>query len=137
MAFIKKRTRLGRHILVDFFGVDAKKLQDRKKLMAVLRSALKKGGFNIIKEAGGHKFKGGGEGVTGFILLAQSHAAFHSYPEYGYMALDIYSCGDHDPKPIVRCIEKHLQPKKILRFFHNRGTIISSNSHLTNHSKTR
>ena len=46
MASIK-RTRLGRHILVDFFGVGSKKLQDRKRLMEVLRSALKKGGFNI------------------------------------------------------------------------------------------
>lgn len=119
-----KRTQLGRHILVDFFGVDSKKLQDRNKLMSILRGALKAGGFAIIKEAGSHKFKGGGEGVTGFILLAQSHAAFHSYPEYGYIALDIYSCGSHDPMPIVKRIKKHLQPKRTSLFFHHRGTVI-------------
>ncbi len=123
MASIK-RTRLGRHILIDFFGVDAKKLKDRNKLMAVLRHALKEGGFSIIREAGSHKFKGGGQGVTGFILLAQSHAAFHSYPEYGYIALDVYSCGSHDPKPIVKSIEKYLQPKKVSSLFHSRGTMI-------------
>lgn len=125
MASIK-RTRLGRHILIDFFGVNAKKLRDRNKLMGVLRNALRKSGFTIIKEAGSHKFKGGGKGVTGFILLAQSHAAFHSYPEYGYIALDIYSCGSHDPEPIVEFIQKHLQPKRTSRFFHRRGTVIDS-----------
>ena len=93
--------------------------------MNVLRHAIKKGGFTIIKEAGSHKFKGGGQGVTGFILLSQSHAAFHSYPEYGYVAFDIYSCGSHDPEPIVKSIKKHLQPKRTSRFFHRRGTVIS------------
>src|SRR3989338_4521128 len=125
MASIK-RTRLGRHILIDFFGVDSKKLQDRNRLMSVLRNALKICGFAIIKEAGSHKFKGGGEGVTGFILLAQSHAAFHSYPEYGYIALDIYSCGSHDPEPIIKSIQKHLRPKKTRSIFYKRGTFVSA-----------
>ncbi len=119
-----KRSRLGRHVLADFFGVDPAKLRDRKGLMSVLRTALLAGGFTVVKEAGSHKFRGGGEGVTGFILLAQSHAAFHSYPEYGYLALDIYSCGSHDPKPIVRQIEIFLKPRRSVRVLHHRGTVV-------------
>ena len=89
--------------------------------MRTLRVALRKEGFWIIKEAGSHKFKGGGEGVTGFVLLGQSHVAFHSYPEHGYMALDIYSCGNCDPKPIVKRMEQYLEPHKISRIFYRRG----------------
>ena len=118
-----KNIKLGRHVLVDFFGVNSKKLQDQKKLMSILRTALKKGGFKIVGEAGSYKFPGGGQGVTGFFLLAQSHAAFHSYPEYGYMALDIYSCGKHDPKAIVKVIKEYLEPKKISNMFYRRGKI--------------
>lgn len=134
-----KRVRLGRHVLVDFFGIDPKKLRDRRRLMEVLRRALERGGFNVIKEAGGHKFKGGGKGVTGFILLAQSHAAFHSYPEYGYFALDIYSCGTHDPKPICSAMEVHLKPAKTKKNFHRRGPHLFtkpaiSDLHLESHS---
>ena len=55
----------GRHYLVDLFGVDGDKLRDRPMLMRMLRTALKKERFWVIKEAGSHKFTGGGEGVTG------------------------------------------------------------------------
>ena len=111
----------GRHYLVDLFGVDGDKLRDRPMLMRMLRTALKKERFWVIKEAGSHKFTGGGEGVTGFVLLGQSHAAFHSYPEDGYMALDIYSCGDCDPAPVVKEMVRHLKPRKISRIFYRRG----------------
>lgn len=124
MASIKGR-KLGRHILVDFFGVAPAKLRQRKPLMNVLCAALRKGGFNIIRQTGSHKFYGGGKGVTGFVLLAQSHAAFHTYPEYGYLALDIYSCGTHDPRPIVKAVQAYLSPKRVSRIYHQRGLRIS------------
>jgi S-adenosylmethionine decarboxylase len=117
----KKHRMQGEHLLVDFFGVAKEKLRDRKKLMGVLCAALKKNGFSIIRKTGSHKFEGGGQGVTGFVLLAQSHAAFHSYPEWGYIALDIYSCGGYDPGPIARAMEEHLDPKKVRRIFQRRG----------------
>ena len=111
----------GKHLLVDFFGVKKEKLRDRKQLMRVLCEALKKGGFRIIRKTGSYQFEGGGQGVTGFVLLAQSHAAFHSYPEWGYIALDIYSCGGYDPEPIARAMEKHLDPQRVRRIFQKRG----------------
>lgn len=112
---------LGKHLLVDFFGVEKEKLRDRKKLMRVLCGALKKEGFRILRRAGSYQFEGGGQGVTGFVLLAQSHAAFHSYPEWGYIALDIYSCGGYDPEPIARTMEKYLDPQRVRRIFQKRG----------------
>jgi len=128
MANLKSGSKLGKHLLVDFFGVGMEKLQDRRSLMKVLRSALKEAGFRIITEAGSHKFHEGGKGVTGFILLAESHAAFHSYPEYGYIALDIYACGKHDPRSVAEKMEKYLGPQKVSRVFHRRGVRLSRSS---------
>lgn len=121
MAPLTDIRQTGLHLLVDFFGVDTKMLRNRRKIMGVLRNSLKKAGFKIITEAGGHTFKSGGKGVTGFILLAQSHAAFHSYPEYNYMALDIYSCGKHNLGLILRAMKEYLKPKKVISFSCKRG----------------
>lgn len=112
----------GKHLLVDFFGVEKEKLRDRKKLMRVLCKALKKGGFRILRRAGSYQFEGGGQGVTGFVLLAQSHAAFHSYPEHGYLALDIYSCTGHNPKPIAEEIKRYLGKCAATKIIYKRGS---------------
>ena len=128
MAPIKEH--LGHHILIDFFGVNEAKLRNKKQLMNVLHGALKKAGFNIICEEVGYQFPSGGKGVTGFVLLAQSHAAFHSYPEYRYIAFDIYSCGTHDPAPVVDAMEKYLHPRKVSRIFHHRGLKVKFDSKL-------
>ena len=121
MSFPGVKNSQGVHLLVDFFGVSKKKLQNRKQLMKTLCLALKKGGFRIIKKTGSHKFSDGGKGVTGFVLLAQSHAAFHSYPECGYLALDIYTCGKFNPQSIADAMQRHLQSKTMRKIFQKRG----------------
>ena len=115
------RNQGGKHVLVDFFGVDPALLRNQGRLMRTLKAALKQGGFTIIRQSDSHKFRTGGQGVTGFFMLAQSHAAFHSYPEFGYFALDIYSCGSHDPKPVAEAMRGLLRPRRVSRLFHRRG----------------
>lgn len=112
---------MGRHLLVDFFGVEPARLRDGRRLMACLGAAVKAAGLTVIRRSGSHEFRGGGRGVTGFFLLAQSHAAFHSYPEHGYLALDIYSCGGHDPGPIAEAMKRLLRPRKAVSVMHRRG----------------
>lgn len=120
MTRLKNNNKRWVHLLVDFFGADKAKLRDKKTLMTVLRTALEKNDFRIIR-GGSYKFMAGGKGVTGFFMLAQSHAAFHSYPEYGYFALDVYSCGGHNPKPIAEEIKKHLGSCRMSKTFFKRG----------------
>ncbi|MDD4955223.1 MAG: S-adenosylmethionine decarboxylase [Candidatus Omnitrophica bacterium] len=121
MAKSEKNKSKWVHLLADFFNADADKLRSEKKIMCALRKALRKNHFRIIK-SGSYKFKTGGQGVTGFFMLAQSHAAFHSYPEYGYLALDIYSCGGHNPKPIAEEIKKYLGKCAATKIIHKRGS---------------
>lgn len=109
MASVKK---IGVHWIADFQGVSSRKLANAAKLMSVLETSVQKAGFKSITSSYSHKFDTGGKGVTGFVLLAQSHAAFHSYPEFDYMALDIYSCGRQDAHVVLEAFKKHLQPKK-------------------------
>ena len=118
---VRKHRMQGSHLLADFFGVAKEKLRDREKLMRVLCAALKKKGFSIKRKTGSYKFQGGGQGVTGFVLLAQSHAAFHSYPEWNYIALDVYSCGGYDPGPIAEAMEQYLRPRRMKIVFQKRG----------------
>jgi S-adenosylmethionine decarboxylase len=120
---MKKSSISGKHLLVDFFGVSPDKLRNRPKLMSVLCMALKKEGFNILRKTGSVQFKTGGKGITGFCLLSESHASFHSYPEYGYLALDIYSCGKPAPEAIAQAMEQFLLPLKKKKVLHNRGKI--------------
>lgn len=96
---------LGTHHLADFYGVEASALRDDSRLMALLRSALDEAGFHVLQSFC-YRFPGGGQGVTGMFLLSESHLAFHTYPEFGYLALDLFSCGNARPERVIeRAIE--------------------------------
>ncbi len=120
------RERLGVHVLAEFFGVDPDRLRDGDALLRELVGALAAHGFQIVCESNAHQFEGGGRGVTGFVLLAQSHAAFHSYPEYGYLALDVYSCGTHEPWAAVDQFAGFVEAARVQRVVWRRGPRLSA-----------
>ena len=102
---------VGRHVFADLHGVDEALLQDEAQLMTKLVDALDEHGFHQLAQHS-HKFPGPG-GVTGFILLSESHAAFHSYPEYGYIAVDVFSCGMADPEPVIEHLQQSLGAQSV------------------------
>ena len=102
----------GTHVLADLHGVDARLLKDEKRLIRAIHHALDLGGFTVVGRVS-HQFTGGGNGVTGIWLLSQSHAAFHTYPERNYMALDILSCGAADPMLALRELVRELAPQAV------------------------
>ena len=87
-------------MLADLYGIPANRLQNKTNLLSVLRQALLHEGFHILRRSS-FKFPGKHAGVTGVFLLSESHAAFHTYPEFEYMSLDIFSCGTADPAAVV------------------------------------
>lgn len=91
---------VGEHVLADFHGVAPTLLQDSDLLMALLDRCLKRSSFRVLARRC-HKFRTGGEGVTGFFLLSESHAAFHSYPERRYIAVDVFSCGSGSAREVI------------------------------------
>ncbi|MCA9174101.1 MAG: adenosylmethionine decarboxylase [Planctomycetales bacterium] len=109
----------GRHALADFHGVCPELLQDEQRLMSLFTEALERHGFHQLGQQS-HKFPGPG-GVTGFVLLSESHAAFHSYPEVGFIAVDVFSCGMADPAPVIQALCEVFQPDDLQLHVHRRG----------------
>lgn len=117
-------TGIGNHYLTDLHGVAAEALRDESRLMATFAAALDAGGFHVVARAS-HRFAGGGGGVTGFFLLSESHLAFHTYPEFGYLALDLFSCGSARPEEALRFLTEALRPTAVEPSRHERGGSIA------------
>ena len=81
----------GRHLILDLYGCNPEILDNYEQLQQHLETALALAGANILRIFG-EKFEP--QGVTLLALLAESHASVHTWPELGYAAIDLYTCGD-------------------------------------------
>jgi len=111
---------LGTHHLVDLYGVSPALLRDADYLAESLGATLDLAGFHVVERVV-HRFTTGGEGVTGVFVLAESHLAFHTYPEHGYLALDLFSCGSADPRSVLSAIERSVAAAAVETVSHRRG----------------
>jgi S-adenosylmethionine decarboxylase len=82
---------LGTHLLLELKSCNSKVLNDLKKVQEILVSAAREAKATII-ETSFHKFSP--FGISGVVVIAESHISIHSWPEYGYAAIDIFTCGD-------------------------------------------
>jgi S-adenosylmethionine decarboxylase len=96
----------GIHLLADFHGVSADKLVSCEAIDALLRAGAAAAGA-IILHSHFHSF-GPRQGVTGVLLLAESHISIHTWPEFGFAAADIFMCGDAAPQLALDVIERAL-----------------------------
>ena len=85
----------GYHTIWDITGASARLLSNEKILHRFFLTALQTSGFTVISDMI-HKFSSGGEGVTGIFLLSESHLSYHTYPERGYISIDVYTCGKNN-----------------------------------------
>jgi S-adenosylmethionine decarboxylase len=111
---------IGTHVLADMWEIDDHLLKEPQSLMKGIRFSLKKHCFTVLNESF-HHFSGGGEGVTGIFLLSESHCAFHTYPEFNYMAFDLFSCGTNNPLPILYALVEQLKPGRFEKVIKARG----------------
>ena len=95
-------SHVGTHALIDFWGVDVAKLTDLKSVEAALRAAAKAASATVLS-ANLHQF-GGHHGLTGVLLLAESHLSIHTWPENGFAALDVYLCGSGQIEPCIAAL---------------------------------
>ena len=99
----------GNHILLEFWG--AKDINSISAVKKALTQAIKACGATLLKIEL-HKFSP--QGVSGVAIIAESHISIHTWPEYNYTAIDIFTCGDKvDPYQAVNTLKKILKPKKI------------------------
>lgn len=81
----------GRHLILDLYDCNPEILDNYDRLETYLKEALALAGANILRIFG-EKFDP--QGVTLLALLSESHASIHTWPELGYAAVDLYTCGD-------------------------------------------
>lgn len=98
----------GLHLLADFHGIDADRLVSCEAIDALLRAGAAAAGATIL-HSHFHSF-GPQQGVTGVLLLAESHISIHTWPECGFAAADIFMCGDAAPQVALDVIERALAP---------------------------
>ena len=82
---------LGRHILAEIHGCDANVLNDITGVEEIMVKAALTAGAEV-REVAFHKFSP--QGVSGVVVISESHLAVHTWPEHGYAAVDVFTCGD-------------------------------------------
>ncbi|NQV11349.1 MAG: adenosylmethionine decarboxylase [Cyanobacteria bacterium] len=83
---------VGKHCILELYNCDKSKLDDEAFLRSAITNAAKRAGATLLNLIT-HRFEP--QGVTGLALLAESHISIHTWPESGYAAVDVFTCGDH------------------------------------------
>jgi S-adenosylmethionine decarboxylase proenzyme len=110
---------LGRQILVEFYDCDQSKLNDVSFIESSLIDAAKASRATLISH-NFHKFSP--YGVSGVVVIAESHIAIHTWPEYLYAAVDIFTCGDTiDPWVIQEKLKESFMSKNVSSMEMKRG----------------
>ena len=91
---------MGQHLLIECQGEHA--MLDSDRLEDLMTRAAQASGATIIASHF-HKFGGHG-GVTGVLMLAESHITVHTWPEVSYAAFDIFMCGEAQPQKAAQII---------------------------------
>ena len=82
---------LGRHILVEFYECSPELMNDVVHIENSMVAAAETAGATVINSTF-HHFSP--YGVSGVVVIQESHLAIHTWPEYGYAAVDLFTCGD-------------------------------------------
>lgn len=102
---------LGTQILVELYNCNADKINDVEFIESAMLSATQNSGATIISH-NFHKFNP--HGVSGVVVIAESHVSIHSWPEYDYAAVDIFICGESiDPRSIQADLKEAFESKNI------------------------
>lgn len=109
---------LGRHLLCELWEAEA--LDDPEVTEAALRKAVEAGRARLI-EVLVHEFAP--TGVSGVAVIAESHLAIHTWPEYGYAAVDLFTCGEVDADAMLQVLVDTFRPKRVERRLMERGVV--------------
>lgn len=98
---------LGRHLVVELYDCDPQILNDKERIEEIMTKAAEVSGATIVQKVF-HVFNP--HGVSGVVVIAESHLAIHTWPEYGYAAVDVFTCGSSvDPWKAYDYIKRELK----------------------------
>ena len=101
---------VGKHCILELYECDPSRLDDEAFLRTSITTAAKSAGATLLNLIT-HHFEP--QGVTGLALLAESHISIHTWPESGYAAVDVFTCGDHTmPEQACAVLSEALHSKR-------------------------
>lgn len=110
---------LGRQILVEFYDCNCSVLDNEDLIRELMLEGVRRSGATIISDTF-HTFSP--HGVSGVVVIAESHVAIHSWPEHGYAAVDIFTCGESiDPWVIQQFLEENFEARNVSSMELKRG----------------
>ncbi len=112
---------LGKQLLLELKDCDKEVLNDLSLLRGILLAAAGEAGATVLDESF-HRFNP--QGVSGVVVIAESHLFIHTWPEYGYAAADIFTCGNSvQPEKAARILIEKLGAKNCSIQEIQRGTL--------------
>ena len=100
---------LGRHLLVEYAECRNNRLDDEQYLEQVMQEAVRRSGATIVKSVF-HRYAP--QGVSGVIVIAESHMSIHTWPEYNYASVDFFTCGQTvDPYRAYEYVREQLDSR--------------------------
>ncbi len=110
---------LAKHFIAELYDCDREILND----VSAVEQALLKGADAAKATIVGHSFHHfSPHGVSGVVIIAESHISIHTWPEYGYAAVDIFTCGDlTDNDTAISMIRKELCAGRVMAMEMKRG----------------
>ena len=91
---------IGRHLIAEFYDCDVEVLADVERIRAAMLEATSLVGATVVGQVFQRYSPQGG--VSGAVVISESHLSVHTWPERAYVAVDIFTCGGLDPRPGFR-----------------------------------
>ena len=106
----------GSHLILDGYSNEENNLDNVDKIKEFLSDLCNEANMTKLMEPvvvnyEGHPLKEE-NGITGFVIITESHISIHTYPEKDYFTLDLYSCNEFEVEPIIDFVKKELNLKK-------------------------
>lgn len=118
---------LGRQILVEFYDCDRDVLNQTDTIREAMIEGVRRSGATIVSDSF-HTFSP--HGVSGVVVIAESHVTIHTWPEHGYAAVDIFTCGETiDPWVIQKYLERNFHAANVSSMELKRGLFPQKVSH--------
>ena len=112
---------LGKHLLLELNDCDPKLLNDIGFIKEIMLAAARESGATVLGESF-HQFSP--QGVSGVIIIAESHLTVHTWPEHGYAGADIFTCGTRvKPEKAAAVLIAKLKPRTHSVILMDRGII--------------
>jgi S-adenosylmethionine decarboxylase len=110
---------LGSHLLVEFYGCDPKSLEQEEVVRHAMVEAARESEASVVTDSF-HEFKP--FGVSGAVIIQESHFTIHTWPEHGFAAVDLFYCSTIAVDRAVQTLQRYFKPKRTGYMVVRRGT---------------